>query len=182
MKGVLQLKHTVDKFDINVCIICQEDGRENLTTSKNGRSAVMAAAGKRRGIVWDRLNARVVEKEFKHHINNKCYKSYTHAKALKKFNVCCFLFCFVMDNTVNLKNKAHGLIRINAFFGGIIFRVELYSRWLNSEGCVLIGSNLILFDFSKRKKISSFLQGSITLEPKDVFFIKMRFVTRIKEK
>ena len=71
MEGVLQLKQTVDKFDINLCIICQEDGRDNLTTRKNGRSAVMAAAGKRRDIVWDRLNAREAEKEFKYPVNNK---------------------------------------------------------------------------------------------------------------
>ena len=43
---------------------------------------------------------------------------------------------------------------------------------------MLICSNLILFDFSKRNKISSFLKGSITFEPKDALLTDMEKVRK----
>ena len=42
----------------------------------------MTAAEKRRDDVWRRLKSNLIESEFKYHMNNICYKSYTHKNKL----------------------------------------------------------------------------------------------------
>ena len=65
-----------------MCIICQKDTGETLCSKRDSREKIIKAAGIRRDIVAQRLE-RVDHDKFFYHVNNKCYKSYTHKNDLK---------------------------------------------------------------------------------------------------
>lgn len=69
------------------CIICQRD-EPNLNTSgtENGRLAVIHAAGIRGDCVLERLN-HVDQAKFVYHVNNDCYKRYTHKRNLERLQL-----------------------------------------------------------------------------------------------
>ena len=69
-----------------LCIICQSSDTEDLTSTENGQRRVIDAVSKKLGIVWERLK-NYGDQPFKYHVNNTCYKSYTHIKSLKKLQV-----------------------------------------------------------------------------------------------
>ena len=71
--------------NLNLCIICQEQGKgDDLSSTTTGRQNVMNAAEIRKDEVWEHLRSYSVDSEFKYHMNNKCYKSYTHKNKLSK--------------------------------------------------------------------------------------------------
>ena len=70
------------RFDINDCIIFQNSG--SLVSTENGRSNIMNAADIRKD---ERLKSSLIDQDFKYHMNNKCYKNYTHKKSLDKIVV-----------------------------------------------------------------------------------------------
>ena len=57
---------------------------DDLSSTPTGRQNVMNAAEIRKYEVWERLRSVSVDSEFKYHMNNKCYKSYTHKNKLSK--------------------------------------------------------------------------------------------------
>ena len=69
-----------------LCIICQSSDTEDLKSTENGQRRVIDAVSKKLGIVWERLK-NYGDQPFKYHVNNTCYKSYTHIKSLKKLQV-----------------------------------------------------------------------------------------------
>ena len=73
------------RFDINDCIICQNSG--SLVSTENGRRNIMNAADIRKDEVYERLKSSLIDQDFKYHMNNKCYKNYTHNKSLDKIVV-----------------------------------------------------------------------------------------------
>ena len=89
MEGIPLKKQKLDT-DTNVneelCVICQEDSGFSTTTSENGRKRVCDAAvirGKD-DVVAKRLTC--MKQNFVYHMNNKCYKTYTHKKSLDKLS------------------------------------------------------------------------------------------------
>jgi hypothetical protein len=81
--SLLSLKRRPDvDFDLNLCIICQQRSKNDPVSEPKGRQQVMAAAEIRRDIVWRRLHSDIIDSEFKYHMNNQCYKAYTHKKRL----------------------------------------------------------------------------------------------------
>ena len=66
-----------------MCIICQSSDTEDLKSTENGRRRGIEAASKKLDIVWERLR-NYGDQPFEYHVNNTCYKSYTHIKSLKK--------------------------------------------------------------------------------------------------
>ena len=65
------------KLDLSLCIICQENGIDNIVSNSFGRQKVMYAAEIRKvksGIVYGRCRIQI----------NKCYKTYTHKTKLNK--------------------------------------------------------------------------------------------------
>ena len=88
MEGEIQLKRSnEEEFDIGLCIIYQGKSKEHLTSTENGRSKIMASASRRRDNVWTRLQLLDVDQHFQYHVDNRCYKAYTHEKNIKKFEV-----------------------------------------------------------------------------------------------
>ena len=69
-----------------LCIIRQSSDTEDLKSTENGQRRVIDAVSKKLGIVWERLK-NYGDQPFKYHVNNTCYKSYTHIKSLKKLQV-----------------------------------------------------------------------------------------------
>jgi len=71
----------VTEIDIKQCIICQIDTNES--TCSNAEARMIEAARIRNDLVARRLE-QVDHELFIYHMNNKCYKSYTHKKTLTK--------------------------------------------------------------------------------------------------
>ena len=69
-----------------LCIICQNSDTEDLRSTENGRQRVIEATSKKLNIVWERMR-NYGDQPFKDHLNNTCYKSYTHIKSLKKLQM-----------------------------------------------------------------------------------------------
>ena len=70
----LALKKTpIVKFDINLWIICQKRGKDNIVSTEHGRKQIMTAAEKRKDDVWRHLKSNLIENEFNYHMNNICY-------------------------------------------------------------------------------------------------------------
>ena len=75
-----------DIFDINSCIICQEDNTESLTSRPQGRERIREYAEIRHDIVTKRLKLLTEDTEnFVYHMSNACFKKYTHKKAYNLF-------------------------------------------------------------------------------------------------
>ena len=72
------------KFDINKCIVCQQIKATTVTSSNKGRKRLKEAAGIRDDEVSKRLKWVKTGEQFQYHMNNECYKSYTHKKSLDK--------------------------------------------------------------------------------------------------
>ena len=90
MESEVQLKSpyrtSQEKLSMELCIICQGIKTENLTSTENGQRKVKEVASIKRDLVWRRLQESA-DQPFKYHLDNACYKSYTHPKSLKKFQV-----------------------------------------------------------------------------------------------
>lgn len=69
-------------YDVSKCIICQTSA-QGTSGSKNGRKRIREAAEIRNDSVYKRLKL-TGEDNFVYHMNNRCYKSYTLQKTLKK--------------------------------------------------------------------------------------------------
>ena len=77
MEGVRLKKIKLDpSFDLEMCIICQEDTGEKVISEGKGRAQVKDA-------VKDRLEI-IVDGDFNNHSINKCYKYYTYKRKLAK--------------------------------------------------------------------------------------------------
>ena len=90
MEGDIRLKSPcgVNQQLVNndLCIKCQSSDTEDLKSTKNYRRRSIKAASKKLVIVWERLR-NYEDQPFKYHLNNTCYKSYTHIKSLKKLQM-----------------------------------------------------------------------------------------------
>ena len=79
-------------FDITKCIICQSrtNSEEALYTGQDGRTKIIYAASIRKDETHERLmklsncKENLISVEFKYHMNNQCYKAYTHKEQLRK--------------------------------------------------------------------------------------------------
>ena len=78
----ITLTETNEHFYIDKCIICQKPN--NLKTSENGRKRMRDAAAIRQDSTAKRLRLINEETTFYYHLENKCYKTYTHSKDLKR--------------------------------------------------------------------------------------------------
>ena len=73
-------------FNINNCIICQEDTAEALISKPQGRKRIRECAEQRQDKVTKRLKLLVEDTEnFVYHMSNDCYKNYTHKKQYNLF-------------------------------------------------------------------------------------------------
>ena len=61
-------------FNINLCIICQNENKKKLTSTANGRSVILLSSEKLKDEVYQRL--QLVESDFWYHVDNDCYKNY----------------------------------------------------------------------------------------------------------
>jgi len=73
----------VAEIDIMKCIICQIDTNESTCCNAEARLKILEAARIRNDLIARRLE-QVDHELFIYHMNNKCYKSYTHKKTLTK--------------------------------------------------------------------------------------------------
>ena len=78
----LKKQADISELDISICIICQKSQTAKLTSIENGRTTITEAANIRNDILLRSLQGRKVEKNFKYHMINACYKSYTMKKTL----------------------------------------------------------------------------------------------------
>ena len=68
------------------CIICQKSG--DLISTENGRRTIINAAAIRKDDVHLRLQSASLDANFRYHMDNTCYKRYTHKKTVNKMKVC----------------------------------------------------------------------------------------------
>ena len=89
MTSTIQLGRSTEKsaLIIDNCIICQKQGKKNLTSTQNGRRNIIDAANIRQDEVCERLQSGSIEKHFNYHLTNKCYKIYTLKKTLDNIKV-----------------------------------------------------------------------------------------------
>jgi len=71
----------VAEIDIKQCIICQIDTNESTCSNTEARMKILEAARIRNDLVARTLE-QVDHELFICHMNNKCYKSYTHKNPL----------------------------------------------------------------------------------------------------
>ena len=69
--------------DIKKCTIFQIDTKKEPTSSEKGRKRILEAATIRKDIVNKRLKT-IGDEPFRYHMDNHCYKTYTHQKSLNK--------------------------------------------------------------------------------------------------
>ena len=69
--------------DIKKCIICQIETKKKPTSSEKGRKRILEAATIRKDIVNKRLKT-IGDEPFSYHMDNQCYKTYTHQKSVNK--------------------------------------------------------------------------------------------------
>ena len=90
MEGDIRLKSScgVNQQLVNndLCIKCQSSDTEDLKSTENYWRRAIKAASKKLGIVLEPLR-NYEDQPFKYHLNNTCYKSYTHIKSLKKLQM-----------------------------------------------------------------------------------------------
>ena len=94
MENDVVLKRQQDSsFNFNNCI-CQKPG--NLISIENGRRNIIEAANFLKDEVHRRLQSSTIDADFKCHMDNKCYKNYTHKKKLTKIAVSeCLLLLYL---------------------------------------------------------------------------------------
>ena len=68
-----------ESFSPEHCILCQLPNKENTTSTENGRKRIRESASIRKDVVHKRLKL-FGDGDFVYHINNNCYKNYTHKK------------------------------------------------------------------------------------------------------
>ena len=74
-------------FNINNCIICQEDTAEALISKPQGRKRIRECAEQRQDKVTKRLKLLVEDTEnFVYHMSNDCYKNYTLKKTVQSIS------------------------------------------------------------------------------------------------
>ena len=78
----LKKQADISELDISKCIICQKSQTTKLTSIENGRTTITEAGNIRNDILLRSLQDRKVEENFKYHMTNACYKSYTMKKTL----------------------------------------------------------------------------------------------------
>ena len=106
MEGDVQLRSPRSNskaFDERLCIICQGSDTVNLKSEAHGRTKIMEYADKKRDIVWERLK-QIDNAPFKYHMDNTCYKFYTHKKSLKRLQVL---------NLINLYVKHLNILKLS---------------------------------------------------------------------
>ena len=92
--NVVLRRHQDSCFNFNNCIICQKPG--NFISTENGRRNIIDAASIRKDEVHRRLQSSTIDADFRYHMDNKCYKNYTHKKTLSKIAVSeCLLFLYL---------------------------------------------------------------------------------------
>ena len=65
------------------CIFCQSIFPKRTTKATiNGRKRIREVAAVKKDVVYKRLKL-IGEDDFVYHVNNKCYKNYTHGKTIK---------------------------------------------------------------------------------------------------
>ena len=69
--------------DMKKCIFFQIDTKKEPTSSEKGRKRILEAATIRKDIVDKRLNT-IGDDLFSYHMDNHCYKTYTHQKSFTK--------------------------------------------------------------------------------------------------
>ena len=69
-------------FDHNLCIICPKLLKQPITSTDNGRRAIIEAASVRQDVVYERL--KLVEQDFHCHVSNERYKQHTLKRILDK--------------------------------------------------------------------------------------------------
>ena len=82
-EGVPLIKVLEDIVDDKKCVICQASSSEPTSSTENGRKRIWEAASVREDCVSKRLKL-IGDKHFVYHVNNQCYKSYTHKKTVEK--------------------------------------------------------------------------------------------------
>ena len=108
MAGIVQLskKHQRSStYEKITCVICLKPNK--LTSTENGREAIIAAAAVRNDDVLERINLLENKSSFSYHSSNECYKTYTMKKTLDRIKVryhtvssitstrFCIYFCYV---------------------------------------------------------------------------------------
>ena len=80
MNKSFNLTKSSKKYDVRYCIICQKGtlNDEDLSSSENGCGRIRNAAKNRKDVVACRLGEIGEDESFKFHLNNNCYKNYTH--------------------------------------------------------------------------------------------------------
>ena len=92
---LLKKQADISAVDINKRIICQKSQTAELTSTENGLNKVIEAVHIRNDIVRRRLQDPTVEENFKYHMTNTCYKSYTMKKTLDAIMAGIFFFLHV---------------------------------------------------------------------------------------
>uniref|UniRef100_UPI00358F19E1 uncharacterized protein isoform X1 n=1 Tax=Myxine glutinosa TaxID=7769 RepID=UPI00358F19E1 len=72
-------------LDLDKCIICQSSKEKNPTSTEHGRKRIREAAAERNDHVAKRLRT-LEDEEFVYHMDNLCYKAYTHKKSLENIS------------------------------------------------------------------------------------------------
>ena len=68
--------------DVSKCIICQKDkSKSRVISTEAGRIKLIDAASRRQDDLYDRIQ-NIKEEEIKYHVDNFCFKNYTHKNKL----------------------------------------------------------------------------------------------------
>ena len=68
------------------CIICQSFSSSRTTSTQQGRKRIREVADSLQDVVCKRLKV-IDDDDFVYHMNNECYKKYTHKKNLNTKNI-----------------------------------------------------------------------------------------------
>ena len=75
------------EFDIDQCIICQKKSKVLLKSTENGRKKITDAAAIRKDEVYQQLQNGNIDRNFKYHVTNSCFKNYMLKKTLASLSV-----------------------------------------------------------------------------------------------
>ena len=91
MENCLSLARS-SEFDIDQCIISQKKSQVSLTSTENGRKKIIDAAAIRKDEVYQHLQNRSIDRNFKYHITDSYFKNCTLKKTLESLSLCKFDF------------------------------------------------------------------------------------------
>ena len=75
------------EFDIDQCIICQKKSKVSSTSTENGTKKIVDAAAVGKVEVYQRLQNGNIDRNFKCHVTNSCFKNYTLKKTLESLSL-----------------------------------------------------------------------------------------------